>query len=139
MKVQYQIILFVICLNLAFGLAFELGLPGTEYSQGQTPISAQEYQETFNATEVGKGWASNPFLGIPVIGDIFGGFQFLYKHIHFFIDGFGMFLNFVGDTFLVDSAGRAAFMLIADGFRALWAFLLVFLFIEFISGRYFSE
>jgi hypothetical protein len=143
-KLQFQILLYIMCLNLAVGLIFALanaGVPiaGTEYVQPTNPGNATDYESTFNATEIGKGWGSTPFMGIPVIGDIFGGFQFLLTHIQFLIDGFPTFLMWIGDSYITDAQGRMAFTIIADALRAVYAVLMAFWFIEYIGGRFFAD
>lgn len=139
MRLQFQILLFILCLNLATGLVIALSLPGTEYVQAQSPGSATDYESTFNATEIGGSWGATPFYGIPVIGDIFAGFQFLFTHIHFLIDGFPMFLTWISDSYLTDAGGRTAFNIIANSLRAVYAVLMCMWFIEYIGGRYFTE
>jgi len=139
MRLQFQILLFILCLNLATGLVISLSLPGTEYVQAQNPSNATDYESTFNATEIGGSWGATPFYGIPVIGDIFAGFQFLFTHIHFLIDGFPMFLTWISDSYLTDAGGRTAFNIIANSLRAVYAVLMCMWFIEYIGGRYFTE
>jgi hypothetical protein len=107
--------------------------------QAQTPGDATDYESTFNATEIGGSWGATPFTGIPVIGDIFSGFQFLFTHIHFLIDGFPTFLTWISDSYLTDAGGRLAFNIIANSLRAIYAVLMCFWFIEYIGGRYFVE
>lgn len=139
MKLQFQILIFVLCLNLATGLVIALNLAGTEYVQAQNPTNATDYESTFNATDIGGSWGATPFLGIPVIGDIFAGFQFLFTHIQFLIDGFPMFLTWIGDTYITDAGGRTSFTIIANAFRAIYAVLMAMWFIEYIGGRYFTD
>lgn len=139
MKLQFQILLFIMCLNLATGLVIALSLPGTEYVQAQNPGTATDYESTFNATEVGGSWGATPFYGIPVIGDIFAGFQFLFTHISFLIDGFPEFLTWISDSYITDASGRVAFTVITNALRAVYAVLICFWFIEYIGGRYFVD
>ena len=139
MKVQFQALVFFACLNLATGLIIALGLPGTEYVQAVNPSNASEYEEHFNATEVAEGWAATPFSGIPVIGDIFSGFQFLWRNLQYLIDGFPMFLTWMSDTYITSSDARSAFNIIANALRAVYAILISVLVIEFITGRYLTD
>jgi hypothetical protein len=139
MKLQFQILLFILCVNLATGLVIALSLPGTEYVSASSPGNATDYEDRFNATEIGGSWGATPFLGIPVIGDIFSGFQFLFTHAQFLIDGFPMFLGWISDTYIVDASARLAFTLICDALRGVYAVLMCFWFIEYIGGRYFTD
>ncbi len=102
------------------------------------PTNSSEYEGYLNATEI-EGWQSSPFSGIPVIGDIFAGFQFLISNIGFLFDGFPTLLTWLGDTYITDAAGQTAFTIIAMTLRAIYALLICTFLIEFLSGRYFTE
>lgn len=86
MKIQFKILLFIACLNLAFGLVVGLALPGTEWvlSDSDSPLADQAnatvYEAHFNATDISSRWGENIISGIPIIGDIFSGFNFLCMH-----------------------------------------------------------
>lgn len=138
MKTQFQILLFIVCLNLATGMAIALALPGTGYVQASSPSNASEYEEHFNATDLADRWGSDR-LGIPVIGDIFSGFFLLFQNIQYLLDGFPMFLTWISDTYIIDATARTSFAIIANVLRAVYAILMSILVIEFISGRYFTN
>jgi hypothetical protein len=138
-KIQFQILLFILCLNLAVGLAIDLSLAGTEYVTPTGGSNSSDYEGTFNATDIGGSWKASPFSGIPVIGDIFSAFQFLFTHVQMLIDGFPTFLGWISDTYIVDASGRVAFAVIANALRAVYAVLMAFWFIEYIGGRYFTD
>ena len=140
MRIQFQILLFFVCLNLATGMVIALELPGTEYVQPAKPeMSAEDYEAHFNATETAEGWGATPILGIPVIGDIFSGFQFLFNNIRYLIDGFPMFLAWVSDTYIIDAGAQTAFGYITNALRAIYAILMSIFVMEFISGRVVTE
>lgn len=139
MRLQFQILLFILCLNLATGLVIGLQLAGTEYVQAQNPTDATDYETTFNSTEIAQSWGATPFQGIPVIGDIFAGFQFLFQNIHFLIDGFPVFLTWISDSYITDASGRTAFNIMANSLRAVYAVLMCLWFIEYIGGRVITE
>lgn len=139
MRIQFQILAFIVCLNLAVGLSIALGLPGTEYVQATNPSNASEYEGHFNATEIAEGWGATPYSGIPVIGDIFSGFQFLWRNLQYLIDGFPLLLTWISDTYIIDAAGQTAFAIIANALRAIYAVLITILVIEFITGRILTD
>jgi hypothetical protein len=118
-----------------------LSLPGTAIVHAGGPITnATQYEQQFNSSKVGTwGGNGNPLMGIPVIGDIFGGFQYLISNIQFLIDGLPQLLNFIKDSYILDPAGQTAFDVIAWTLRAIYAFLIMLFLIEFISGRFFTE
>jgi len=118
-----------------------LALPGTAVVHAGGPIAnATQYEQQFNSSKITTwGGNGNPLQGIPVIGDIFGGFLFLTQNIQFLIDGLPQLLNFIKDSYITDPSGKLAFDVIAGALRAIYAFLIALFLIEFISGRYFTE
>ena len=139
MKVQFQILLFMCCLNLGALLVFNLGLAGTEYLEGSSPIEIDEYETHFNASEISASWGAVHLYGIPVIGDIFSGFQFLFRNLQYLLDGFPMFLNWISDSFIVDAQAKTSFNVIMLALRGMFAITMSMFVIEFISGRYMTE
>lgn len=143
MKLQFVILVFIVCLNLATGVALALGLPGTEYVYSADPGGYQQnatyYEEHFNSTEVAERWGANTNLGIPIVGDIFSGLYFLAINWQYLIDGFPIFLDWVSDSFITDASAKAAFDIIANALRAIFAILMAIWFIEFIAGRYVTQ
>ena len=132
--------MFIFCLNLAIGLVIVLQFPGTvNVNPAGAGVNATEYEAHFNATVLGKGWQQTPFSGIPMIGDIFGGFNFLIQDIGYLMDGFPVLLLQLRDTYITDQAGIDAFDVIANALRAVYALLISIFLIEFISGRVFSD
>lgn len=122
--------------NLAVGVVMGLSLPGTAYvAGGYTGGNATDYETHFNGTDIAQGWKATPFSGIPVIGDIFAGFGFIYQNIQYLIDGLPKLLDYISETYIIDSDGQTAFMVIANALRAIYAFLITVFLIEFISGR----
>jgi len=138
-KTQFAALILIVCLNLSTGLIIALSLPGTEYVQATNPSNASEYEEHFNATETAEGWGATPFSGIPVIGDIFSGFQFLFRNLQYLIDGFPMLLTWMSDTYIVDASAKTAFLVITNVMRAIFAILMFTFVIEFISGRFATD
>jgi len=140
MKIQFEILLFIACLNLATGMILALSLAGTEnVAVNQPPISAEDYESHFNASETASGWDTNIITGIPIIGDIFSGFNFLFSNAQYLIDGFPTLLTWIGDNYIIDQSGRDAFNYIAWALRGVYAILMSILVIEFISGRYMTD
>lgn len=142
MRIQYEILLFIFCMNLIVGLVMVLQFPGTEYVMaGDTGVNATEYEQHFNSTDITgdgadkQGWKATPFSGIPLIGDIFGGWNFLIQDIGYLFDGFPTLLTYMRNTYLTSEDGLNAFDVIANVLRAIYALLITLFLIEFISGR----
>jgi hypothetical protein len=138
LRAQWSILLFLFCLNLSIGLIVQLSLAGTSQVSPTIPANATQYEQNANITAI-ENWQSNIFSGIPVIGDIFSGFQFVINNIGFLFDGFPHLLVWLSDSYITDSAGMLAFGIIANALRAIYALLICSFLIEFLSGRYFSE
>jgi hypothetical protein len=140
LKVQWEILLFVLCLNLAIGVAITLNLPGTNYVRAAYDgVNATEYEEHFNSTEIATGWQGSPFSGIPMIGDIFAGFNFLWQNIVYLVDGFPALLTYIDNSFVTTVEGHVAFLVVINALRAVYAALIALFLIEFISGRVFTD
>ncbi len=140
MRIQWEILLFIFCLNLAIGLTIQLGFAGVSFvSPAQPGVNATEYESHFNSTKIAIGWAATPFSGIPLIGDIFAGFNFLYQNLGYLIDGFPILLGWIKDSFITDDTGRLVFDVLANALRALYALLISMFLIEYISGRNVSD
>lgn len=136
MRTQWELLIFLFCLNLAIGLVAALQLPGTDFVNpaNNSASDADQYEEHFNSTDI-MGWQSTPFSGIPIIGDLFSGFEFLVRNVRYLIDGFPSLLTYLKDSYIVDADGRLAFDIIANVLRAIYALLVSVFLIEFLSGR----
>lgn len=140
MKVQWELLLGLFIINLSVGIVMSLALPGTAYvAATNTGVNGTEYEQHFNSTKIASGWSGTPFSGIPVIGDIFAGFSYLYQNLQYIIDGLPKFLLWIEDSFITDASGQTAFEVVANALRAVYALLITMFFIEFISGRIFSD
>jgi len=137
MRMQYKILMFILCLNLASYLVIALGLPGYSYvSYGGGDISATGIEEQFNPQNIASGWnVETTFL----IGDVISAFNFFVRNFMLLIDGFPALLDWFAHTFITDAAGQAAFNVIAMALRAVFAVLMTTLLIEFIGGRIMSD
>lgn len=140
MKAQFKVLVFIACLNLSIGMIIGLQLPGTEYIQPAQPdMSAEEYEEHFNATDIAEAWGATPFSGIPIIGDIFSGLNFLWSNFAYLIDGFPMLLQWISDSYVLDAETQTALNYIIMALRGLYALMMGILVIEFISGRVLTD
>jgi hypothetical protein len=140
-KAAWELLLGLFIINLSIGVVMGLALPGTAFVHASSPTTnATQYEQQFNSSRIEQwGGNGNPLQGIPVIGDIFGGFLYLTQNIQFLIDGLPQLLNFIKDSYIQDPGGQLAFDVIANALRAIYAFLIALFLIEFISGRYFTE
>ncbi len=123
-----------------------LGFPGA--ASGVTPLSpplnATEYEEHFNVTDITGsggvgGWRATPFSGIPIIGDIFAGWNFLITNIGYLLDGLPTILTWIQYSYITDASASFAFFVVANALRAVYALLVTLFLIEYISGRVFTD
>jgi hypothetical protein len=140
-----EILLFMVCLNLAVTVIFTLGnagaIPGIIYIyQTNTVLTGQQLEQTFNGTSVANNWAggqtaANPFNIYGTL-NVLGMVTTFFGTIRLLIDGFPALLDWFGTTFLASSPdGMAAWRVITWALRGLEG-LMIFLFaVEFISGR----
>ena len=139
MRVQFQLLIFIVCINLATGMVIALNLPGTAYSKAiqGTPGDVTDYEERFNATEIAEKWKPGGVLGyIPLVGDLLSGFYFFVTDVlPYMLDGFPKLLTWIGNSYITNASGRTAFFIIANVLRAIYAIMLTIFVIEFISGR----
>ena len=144
MRVQTQILIFILCINVSFTLLMNLNASGTpiggmNYVQ---PLNASSsFNDTinqYNATAVASAWSQNTY-SIPVIGDIFSGFSFLIKNMAYLLGGFAFMLSWIGDGMIVDSGARAAWVVITGALSAMFAVLMFLWMIELISGRVLND
>ena len=141
MKAAWELLLGLFIINLSIGCVMQLALPGTAFASGGTAnVNATQYEQQFNSTKIEQwGGNGNPLSGIPVVGDIFGGFLFLTHNIQFLIDGLPSLLTYFEHAYITDPNAQLAFEVIAGILRAIYAFLIAMFLIEFISGRIFTE
>lgn len=136
MRWQYNLLMFIVCFNLAIGLVLALNLPGTAYVNPTNPTkNTTDYESQFNATEIAKGWKPSFSVGILVIDEVFSMFNFLWRNLVFLIDGFPQMLDWISYTFSVDASGQTALGFIKWAWRAVFSITMTFFVIEFISGR----
>lgn len=136
MKIQFVILLFLVCINLSVTMAVTLGFPATGYS---TPFqgggNTTEYQTRFNSTKIASDWQAKPFSGVPILGDIFSGFYFLFNNWEFLTSGLSYVFRWIGDSYLTDAAMSTAFNAIANVILAVYAILMATFMLYLITGR----
>jgi hypothetical protein len=137
MKLAFEILFYIMCINLATGVVIGLNLGGVnQVMQPTNPyVDPLDLEEQFNATAQAESWSSTPFSGIPIIGDIFAGFDFLIRNIAFLLGGFPYLLEWFADSFIVDATARISFSVLANCLRGLFAVIGSWFVVEFISGR----
>jgi len=127
------------CVNLATGLVIALEFPGTSYiTSSGAGLDSQDAIDRFDPSQI-YDWSSNPFSGIPLIGDIFAAFNYIIDLFPYLFDGLPMLLNFISSSYITSGDGQTAFLIIEYTLRAVYGLLITVFLIEFISGRIFTD
>ena len=126
----------MVCLNLGTAAVVALALPGTTYfAPIPTGGEEEDYEATWNATQMLYAWPATPFSGIPILGDIFSGIFLVWNQVQLLVDGFPRFLGWICDNYIRDADGLAAFTVVMWMLRAMFAIVLTWFVVELITGR----
>lgn len=142
MRVVMRILIYMVCLNLATGLIIELNGLGVGIMGDVVPTppsqDVEEYQSQFNATEaIGQ---IRPTSGIlDFFGYIISTLEVMWRCIVWLVAGFPLFLNWLGDSFIIDASARLAYNMIVGVLVALEAILATLGVIQFASDRVILE
>lgn len=135
MRIQTQVIFFVLCVNVAVIIVLHLNIPGVEYASGLSGGlgSIVELNKQFNVSEALGGIGVNPVLGI--LDLLWNGFQLLSGYILYFFFGFFIVLQWFGPLFVQDSAGLLAYNFITDILAIVFGALITLWIVEIATGR----
>lgn len=135
MRIQTQVIFYVLCVNVAVIIVLHLNVPGVSYASGLSNGlgSIADIQGRFNATDIGNRLGQNPVLGF--LDFLSSGVSLLAGYIGYFLFGFAAVLSWFGPMFIQDAAGLAAYNFLVGVFGAVFGLLIVIWLIEFVSGR----
>lgn len=140
MRIGYQIILYMLILNLVSGLVYQLGIPGTNYANvlnTGTEANSTNYAEEFNSTELLE--RTDPQFSITNVADyVFSGLFLLYSAIRSITIGFPDLVNTVAYS-IPDADGRNAVLAISSVLYAAFAFLIFLWLFQLITNRRVSE
>lgn len=135
MKIGFQLVLYLLCLNLACGLCYTLGIAGTSYSN---PVigsgNATDYQNRFDPDRIMNQTQPNIISEFPFLGGVYGGLMMFWNAISFIILGFPRLLySFSGA--IQDPIAKAAYNIICDVLVAVCMFIWVGFLFQIITGR----
>ncbi len=135
MRVQTQILFYVLCINVASIIAVTLQVPGVAYSQNMSTGlgSLEDIVGKFNATDVGSRFSQNPLLGF--LDTVVGAANFIFATVPYLFFGYAIILQWIGAVFIQDAAGQTAYNVLVDALVAVFSFLMFVWFVEIISGR----
>lgn len=118
------------------GLIIILQFPGTVVNGVNplsSPIVASDYEAHFNSSEILGDTSWNP------LGDVWTAYNYIQSTFRYLIDGFPTMLDWIRDSYITDPSGVTVFNVFAWVLRGIYALLMITFFIEFISGRIFSD
>jgi len=135
MRIGFQLVIFLIILNLVSGLMYTLGVPGTAYSNILPGTgSVEEYAERFNATEFMEGTQPEVSSLLTYTGHIWSGLQLLWNGIRFVLLGFPTMLQQIGAQ-IPDPTASAAFTNISYVLYAVFSLVIFFWLFQLLTGR----
>ena len=146
MRIESQMLIFVLILNLSVLMVMDLGslgvIPGVVYTQQLNATGTREqYEERFNATSLidpNTGWTP-PTVSIPIVGDVFGGLMFFFKQVLFIIAGFPLWLLSLGQTYITDALGLLVWNVICGTISVIFSIYMSWFIFQLISGRVTNE
>ena len=135
MKIGFQIVLFLLILNIVSGLAFQLNVPGTQYSHAIPGTGdPEDYEDRFNAGKMLNETQPGAWAEFPFLGNVFGTIMMLWNGLNFIIMGFPALLErYAG--FIPEVGGRTAFSAITLVLRAIFSFVIFGWIFQILTGR----
>lgn len=141
MKIGFQIIMFILILNLVAGLMNSqyINVPGSEYASGLdeelTGSNSTNYIGTFNASDLMQDQQPGIIESLPYLGNVYAFFMAMWNAITMIIDGFPQMLTQLGSTFELGIQGQSVFDSIANVVRAIFGFVIFMWLVQLVTGR----
>ena len=139
MRIGFQVILYILILNLVSTLIYALQIPGTAYSQViQTGSEAEalDLAAKFNSTSLLDQWMYTP-LTVDWLG-IFTFVNLLYNTIRCVLVGFPDLINSYAYA-IPDATARGSVLLINYVIYAVESFIIFLWIFQIVTGRRVSE
>jgi hypothetical protein len=135
MRIGFQLVLYILILNLISGMMYALNVPGTERSNILTGTgNVTEYQERFNPGEFLNATEPEASTTFTFIGHIWNGLNVIWSAIRFTVFGFPTMLQGIGSQ-IQDPAAAAAFTNIANVLYAIFSFIIMMWLYQLLTGR----
>lgn len=145
MRVETQIILFILILNISTILVTSLGdlgvIAGVSFNKPSNATTGNytQYEQQFNASDTMKTW-EQPVGTLTLLGDLWGGLQFFFKMIAFVFVGFPYMLWTLGDAFIMEgTVEMLVWQAITGALTAIFGIYMSFYIIQLITGRQMNE
>ncbi len=137
MRTQNQIIIFILCINVAMAMVDAFGsgvIAGTQYTSNPSDSGTlNTYASEYNATSTASEW--QPPTLLTAIGDIVWSLPKFFIIILDIIGGFPLLLIRIGNLFVFDSFAAAAWLVFCSGIGVVFGYIMVMFIIELVSGR----
>ena len=137
MKIGFELVLFIVLLNVVSTVVYQVAVPGTEYAviqQSGSQSNATQMESEFNATTMLGRWKSNFFESLPFVGILFSMVFMMWDVISVVVNGFPALIQSFG-YLIGDPVARAAFDIIMTVFRLGFAAIIFFWIFEIATGR----
>jgi len=135
LRAGFQIVLFMLCLNLASGLYYQLGIAGSSYSNPLTGTgNSSDYSSRFDPDKVMNQTQPNISMGLPFLEQTYGALMTLWNSISFIIIGFPQLLWQFGGL-ISDPTARLGYQAIIGCIGAVESFVIGLWLYQLITGR----
>ena len=137
MKIGFELVLFIVLLNVVSTVVYQVAVPGTEYAviqQSGSQSNATQMESEFNATTMLGRWKSNPLESLPFVGILFSMVFMMWDVISVVVNGFPALIQSFG-YLIGDPVARAAFDVIMTVIRVGFVAIIFFWIFEIATGR----
>lgn len=135
MKLGFQVVLYVLCLNLGFGLVSELQIGG---SSDSNPVigtgDPAEYADRFDPDRLANGTQTNFLTDVSTYASIISGLLLAVKTVSWLLTGFPAFLFSLGGA-INDPSARLAYDAVCGVILAILNFVVFFWLYQLLTGR----
>lgn len=135
MRIGFQLVMFVLILNLTCDLMYIVSVPGTAYSDVLTGTGTPaEYQERFNASTFMNRTQPQASITFVYLGHIWSGLQLVWNAIRFTVFGFPTMLQQIGSQ-VSDPSAKVAYTAISGVLYAVFSVIIFMWLYQLFTGR----
>ena len=135
MKIGFQIILYLLILNLVCGLMYVSSVPGTEFSNllyGTGDV--EDYEERVNPEEFMNQTEPKVSTIFTFVGHIWSSLQLIWNVVRFTVFGFPTMMQGISGQ-IGDPVAKATFTNIANVLYVVFSFIILLWLYQLLTGR----
>ena len=132
MRIGFQVVLFILILNLTTGLMYQTSVPGTAYSNVLTGTpSSENITERFNASSLIN---PEPSMTITFVGHLLAALNAMWMAIRMVVVGFPDMLAQIAGS-IPDPSARATFTSISYVLYGVFSIIIFMWVFQLVTGR----